>query len=181
MYVMIPETGKILCMIMAAALWMGVAGAQSKSAGCSFCFSGIGITYEHQTDADSFMEMQFRAETYSMFRYGELLPGLSASLTWNMIFARTEVRNGSIICFFAGPGIAAGICDDLKAKKGAFFGLKGRLGGECTFPRRVTISMALAPVLGAHIGMRDGTTSMLPYKLGLAYSLMPEVGIKYAF
>lgn len=178
---MIPEAGKILCVIMAATLCMGISQAQSRSAGCTFCFAGVGISYEHQTDDDSFIEMQLRTETYSMFRYGELLPGISASFTWNMVFARAEVRNGSIINFFAGPGIAAGFCDDVKARNGMYFGLKGRIGGECTFPRRVTISIALAPVLGAHVGKSDGTVNMLPYKLGLAYCIMPEVGIKYAF
>lgn len=175
------KTGKIWCLILATILSMGIADAQVRSVGCTFCFAGVGIAYERHAGADSFIEMQLRTETYSMFRYGELLPGASVSFTWNMIFARTEVRNGSIISFFAGPGIAAGICDDLKAKDGMYFGLKGRIGGECTFPRRVTISMALAPVLGAHIGMSGKTVSMLPYKLGLAYCIMPEVGIKYAF
>lgn len=176
-----PTAIKILLFMIVTTLFTSVACAQSKSIGCTFCFAGMGLVYEHQTDTDNFAEIQLRAETYSMFRYGHLVPGISASFTWNTVFARAEVRNGNVISFFAGPGIAAGFAEEFKPGHGMFFGLKGRIGGECTFPRRVTISMAVAPVLGAHINTIEGMAALLPYRLGLAYCLMPEVGIKYAF
>lgn len=172
---------KLSCVIAVLILFMGTANAQSKSVGCTFCFAGTGITYEYDMGKGSFVELQLRAETSSMFIYDRPLPGLSASFTWNMIFASMKSRNGNTINLFAGPGLAAGAVEDMKAARGLFFGLKGRIGGECEFQRKVNISICLSPVIGAHFRKREGMMTMLPYRFGLLNSIMPEVGVKYAF
>lgn len=170
-----------LLFILAFLLMADAACAQPRALGGTFSYSGIGITYEHEIDNDSFIDAQLRAETASAFTYGNIAPGISASFTWNMMFAGTESRNGNQIRFYAGPGLALGIADDLKSVSGMFFGLKGRVGCECEFPRKVVLSLSLAPVLGAHLKNESGSIIMLPYKMGLLYGIMPEVGIKYAF
>lgn len=166
----------ILAMLMVA----DAACAQSRALGCTFSYSGTGISYEHRMDDESFIDAQLRAETASVFTYGSKLPGVSASFTWNMIFASTESVNGNCVRFYGGPGLALGMAEDLNASAGMYFGLKGRVGCECVFPRRIILSFSLSPLLGAHLKRVNSGTTMLPFKMGLLHGIMPEVGIKYA-
>ncbi len=161
----------------------GRADAQVKSVGATFCYAGTGISYEHSIDEGSFMEFQLRMETSSVFgKKKNSIPGVSASFSWNMIFAETESCEGNRVVFFAGPGAIVGWSEDMMKRTGLVFGLKGRVGGECTFIRRnVSISLSLSPVIGLHMSARNGMMDMLLYKTGLLYGIMPEVGIKYAF
>lgn len=175
------KSGILSCVILAAVLSMGIGKAQSKSVGSTHSFAGIGFSYEHIIDSGSFADFQLRMETASMFTHISDRPGISASFTWNTVFACIESKGGNMVSLFAGPGISVGMTDDFNGIKGMFFGLKGRVGGEYTFPRKVTLSVSLSPVIGAHIGKEDGTVSMLLYKFGLLYSIMPEIGIKYSF
>lgn len=176
-------TGRIMYIVLATFLFLGRADAQSKAVGSTYSFAGIGVVYEHTIDEDSFAEFQLKAETAPvLFTFGTETPGISASFTWNMVFASAESRNGNAVLFFAGPGVAIGTSEDIKGPAGLFFGLKGRIGGECTFSsRNVSLSVSLSPILGAHIRKERDMISMLPYKFGLLSSIMPEVGIKYAF
>lgn len=176
-------TGRIMFIVLATFLFMGRSDAQSKTVGSTYSFAGIGVVYEYVIDDDTFAEFQLKAETAPvLFTFGTEMPGISASFTWNMVFASTESRNGNTISFFAGPGAALGISEDIKGPAGLFFGLKGRIGGECTFlSRNVSLSVSLSPVLGAHIRKERDMITMLPYKFGLLSAIMPEIGIKYAF
>lgn len=169
-----------LLFVLALLLSADAARAQSRALGASFSYSGIGITYEHDMDSQSFIDMQLRAETSSLFTYGSR-PGISASFSWNMIFSSIDSKNGNIVRFYAGPGLAIGSAEDIKGVGGKFFGLKGRVGCECAFSRKVAISFSLSPVLGAHIKSEEGTMIMLPFKMGMLYGIMPEVGIKHVF
>lgn len=173
--------GIFLCIMLATVLSTGIGNAQTKAVGSTHSFAGIGLSYERYIDDKSFADLQLRLETATMFTHISDNPGISASFTWNTIFADTESESGNIVRFYAGPGIALGMSDNLNGTKGVFFGLKGRVGGECTFPRKVTLSVSVSPVIGAHIGKENGMTNMLLYKYGLLYSVMPEIGIKYAF
>lgn len=176
-------TVRISYIVLATLMFMSNADAQSKAVGSTYSFAGIGVVYEHMIDEDSFAEFQLKAETAPvLFTFGTETPGISASFTWNMVFVDAESRNGNTISFFAGPGVAIGTSEDIKGPAGLFFGLKGRIGSECTFAsRNVSLSVSLSPILGAHIRKEKDMVSMLPYKFGLLSSLMPEVGIKYAF
>lgn len=167
----------ILTLLMAT----DAACAQCRALGGTFSYSGIGISYEHGIDEDSYIDAQLRAETASCFTYGSKVPGISASFTWNMVFASTESANGNCIRLYAGPGLVLGIAEDLNAVGGMFFGLKGRVGCECLFPRKIGLSFSLSPVLGAHLKREKNSIMMLPFKMGMLYGIMPEVGIKYAF
>ncbi len=171
----------IICIISICKLFLGEIQAQPKSFGPSFCYAGVGLVYEHCIDDRSFAEIQLRTETAGMYAKRENGAGLSASFTWNMIFAEMEARDGNSINFFAGPGVMAGVTGDIVNRRGLMLGLKGRIGGECSFRRNVTVSLSISPVIGLHLGVREGMLSMLPYRTGVLYSIMPEVGIKYAF
>ncbi len=172
---------KISCFILLCILSLSEAYAQKKAVGATFSYAGTGIVYEHETEGNSFMEMQLRMETSAMFMSKSGIPGVTASFSWNMIFADAESRDGNRIVFFAGPGATVGWTHDMMDRPGLMFGLKGRVGGECTFGRKVCISLCLSPVLGLHMSERNGMMNMLLYKTGLLYGIMPEVGIKYAF
>ncbi len=162
-------------------LFLSESNAQKKSVGSSFSYSGAGLIYEHRMDGKSFAEFQLRFETSAIYANVSKLPGLTASFVWNMVFAEAELLDGNIISFFAGPGVIAGFTDDVKRRKGFMFGLKGRVGCECTYSRNVTVSFSISPALGLHLDRRNEAFSMVMYKTGLAYGIMPEVGIKYAF
>ncbi len=174
------KAGKICCMIIICTLFLSESHAQTKAAGASFSYAGVGVVYEHHTDADSFIDVNIRMETTSMYTIGKN-PGVSASFTWNMVFAQAESGCGNIIRFFAGPGAAIGFADDFRKGRGWMLGLKGKIGGECTFSRNINVSLSISPVLGMHLSIEKGMMNMLLYKNGLMYSIMPEVGIKYAF
>ena len=178
---MIPDSAKIAFIILMMTLSLSETHAQDRSLGASFSYAGSGLSYERSIDEDTFVEVQLRAETAHMFSSLTDKPGITASFTWNMIFSELTSSNGNRICFFAGPGITAGSVYDLPAQKGLVFGLKGRVGGECTFSRKIAVSASLSPVIGAHVSMKDGMPCMKIYRLGLLYTLMPEVGIRYTF
>ncbi len=171
----------IFCIVFTYTAFLSELSAQNKSIGSTFSYSGIGLVYEHSIEDGSFVELQLRVETASLFSSRRNNPGASASFTWNMIFAEKESHNGNMISFFAGPGAIIGIAPDINSRMGIMFGLKGRVGCECTFARDICISFGISPVLGVHIGRYDGMTNMLLFKNGLLYTIMPEIGIKYAF
>ncbi len=162
-------------------LSMSEAHAQKKAVGTTFSYAGVGLVYEHHTDDQSFMDIQLRMETSSTLENRRNSPGVSASFTWNMVFAEAIARDGNRLTFFAGPGAMIGYGDDIKAPNGLIIGMKGRIGGECTFKRKISISLSVSPVIGLHMSARNSMMNMLLYKTGLLYGIMPEAGIKYAF
>ncbi len=170
----------IICIIICT-LFMGELHAQMKSVGTTYSYAGIGFIYEHDIDSGSFIDVQLRMETVSLLKDRRNLPGVSGSFTWNMILAEKIMSDGNKLDIFAGPGLIVGYTDDIRSGKGFMFGLKGRVGGECTFKRRISVSISIAPVLGMHLGRHDGMLNMLFYKTGILYGIMPEVGLKYAF
>jgi hypothetical protein len=98
-----------------------------------------------------------------------------------MVFAEKTSQYGNRISFFAGPGIMAGYVTDFKNTPGAAFGLKGRIGVECRFKRSVSLSASLSPTIGCHITSSGENIKMLLYKSGLLQTVIPEIGLKYAF
>lgn len=171
----------ISCVMLMTFLFLSEIHAQNRTLGTTFSYAGCGIAYEEQVSDDTFYEIQLRAETAHMFSSLATSPGITGSFTWNMIFSESVSRNGNRICFFAGPGVIAGITDERPFQKGLLFGLKGRIGGECFFNRNIALSASLSPVLGAHITIQDGMPCMGLYINGLMCTIMPEIGIKYSF
>ena len=176
-----PEAMKISCIIAVMLLLLGDLHAQCRSVGATFSYAGTGLTYEHVINDETFIEAQLRLETLQYLSPIAGRTGISGSFTWNMIFAEHISRNGNTINFFAGPGVLAGVSDDFLAPRGLVFGLKGRAGVECLFSRNVIISASVSPVVGAHIGVKDDMPHMRIFRNGLLFTIMPEIGIKYAF
>lgn len=171
----------IMILLTVGAILCTNAYSQPKTVGVSFCFAGIGLNYEHVTSEDAFINFQIRTETADYFVTRFISPGLSASLSWNMPIGEKVSRNGNVINFFAGPGIAGGLASDLTAQHGLFAGLMGRIGGECAFDRGITISASISPLLGVHLSRMNDYLSMRLFRNGIIYGLMPEIGIKYTF
>lgn len=172
---------RILTIMIMTVLCLGNLSAQPKTVGISFCFSGIGVEYGHQVDMNSFAEFQLKAETTHVFTSFAPYPGFSGSVFWNVIFARHLSRNGNEIRLYAGPGLSAGFSRDILTLEGPFFGLRGRIGGECTFSRGVALRVSLSPMIGMHLRSENKMMGMRLYKTGLLYSIMPEIGISYPF
>ena len=172
----------ILCIMLIATLFLDVAHAQEKSAGATFSYAGTGVEYIRYKDSRHFSQYQLRVETSGIFWSGRGNPGISASAFWNIVIAERQSRNDNTVRIYAGPGISAGYGGDTKNHpSGIFFGLKGRVGAECSFPRKVTVSLSVSPMLGGHFSMRDGMVNMRLYRTGLCYALMPEAAIRYNF
>ena len=157
------------------------ADAQPKAVGASFSLSGIGITYEHVLKQDCFIKAEIRSELGEHFLNDERLPGASLSLVSNFILKDWKSRNGNTVHAFAGPGITAGISHDFRKDFGYFYGLKGIVGRECLFERKVSISLSLSPTIGMHMILRDEYLEMKYYRNGLISTVIPEIGVRYIF
>lgn len=176
-----PENRKILMFIAFSLIAISGLSAQPKSAGVSFSLGGISASYEHVIDSESFVDIGLKAECTDMFFGNSTFPGITASVTWNMVFATKESCNGNEIRFFAGPGMTFGAGHDLLRLPGVIIGLKGRIGAECEFDRNMTISVSLNPVIGTHIQKFEDYIDMRCYRSGLISTFLPEVGIKHRF
>ena len=176
-----PQGAKISLVVLMTFLFLGGINAQERSIGATFSYAGTGISFQDKINEETFIEIQLRGETTHLFAAASTMPGMTASLTWNMIFAQMTSPDGNRISLFAGPGILAGFADNIPIHKGVVFGLKGRVGAECSFNRNVAISACISPLIGVHASMKDGMPYMLLYKTGLLNSAMPEIGIRYIF
>lgn len=172
---------KILICLLSAAVLADRTAAQPKSVGTTWSFGGIGVSYEHIVSEDSFAEFVMKAEMSEAFLDRDVLPGWSASFSWNIIFKSWSSVCGNKMDFFAGPGISTGYTKEYKDDMGLFFGLKGRVGVECAFTRNAIISLCLAPIIGIHCVHRDGSVKLQCYKYGLIDAVRPEIGIRYCF
>lgn len=172
---------KICISLLAATALTGEVAAQSKSLGSLWSFSGIGISYEHRTDNDTFAEISLKAEMGEVYFGRANIPGCSAAFTWNIVFKSWQSKNGNRIDLFGGPGAIAGWANDYFEDTGVFFGMKGRIGVECTFSRKITISACLSPIIGSHAMLLDESVKMHFYRYGLMNALFPEIGIRYSF
>lgn len=172
---------KILISVLAFLVSHGESFAQRNSIGTSWSLSGIGITYERDMVDDSFAQFSIQSELGETFTGRGTRPGVSAAFTWNIIFAQMESRNGVPVRFYAGPGFAAGISQDFMGPQGLFFGLKGRVGMQCLFARKINVSLSLAPILGIHISEVDEYILTRAYRNGLIQVIIPEIGISYRF
>lgn len=156
--------------------------AQTRAAGASFSFSGLGVSYEESPAEGTFYEFGLKAELGEVLTDRTDCPGVSASFTCNYIISRWQSANHNEIILYAGPGIETGWIKDFHRERGLFIGLKGRVGLRCMFPRRIIVSVSLAPCFGAHFISREYTgVRMEYYRYGLMNTVMPEIGIKYAF
>lgn len=155
--------------------------ARPKSAGAVFCFSGIGLSYEHTVDNESFLDFTLRAEMAELFLGREEIPGCSFSFTWNIVIKEWLSGEGERVRLYIGPGAVTGIGKDFRTEYGFFFGLKGKVGVEWLFKRGVCISAGIAPVFGQHVVRMEDSIRMRGYRNGLLYGLAPEIGIKHMF
>lgn len=169
----------IVCLAVFVALFQ--ASAQPKAMGATFSLSGFSAMYEHSFGEDCFVDADLKAEMGEVFRNVTDIPGISASFSCNFIYSKWKSGNGNAVYAFAGPGISVGIASDLHKDRGYFFGIKGRVGVECQFDRRVAISASLNPILGSHLIIRDEYLEMAYYRNGLLNAILPEIGIKYTF
>ena len=159
-----------------------IAIAQSKALGVSFSFTGISVSYEmYSRHSESFVDMEIKAENCEFYAGRSRHPGISASASWNYILKDYKSSDIASVQLFAGPGLTIGYCSDYKASDGFLFGLKGRVGAQFSFDRKVIISASLAPVIGSHIIIDNDSVKMKYYRNGLQYALLPEIGIKYRF
>lgn len=178
---MVMELRKTAVSLLIGTLFISVVHAQPKSIGTSYSFGGAGIVYEHTLSHDSFAGLSLKAETAEMFMGRTGHPGISASFTWNLILKEWTSSDGNRLNLFAGPGLALGWAKDIRKGDGAVIGLTGRLGMECSFKRKVLISISISPIIGTHAEFLDDSIRMTHYLNGLASSSLPEIGIRYVF
>lgn len=172
---------KILSVLLYAFLNLYVLNAQIQSIGTAYSYNGVGILYELNRNDDCFMEINLQAELGEVLMDRTDIPGISASFTRNYILRTWKSDEGNNIRLYAGIGAIAGYANDFKRKAGPFFGIKGKAGIDCHFPRRVRISLALSPIIGCHLTYGTKYQKMEYYRNGLLNSFMPEIGICYMF
>lgn len=163
-------------------LTVSTSSAQPKSIGATFSYTGFSISYEHGLkDRESFIDISLKGETSEVFLNRNNYPGVSGSFTWNIYIKKWLSRDGNPIRLYAGPGAIIGYSPDFKTVHGLFFGMKGRVGVECEFPRDIVLSISISPIIGSHIVNYGNHMTMKCYMNGIYYSLIPEIGIKYNF
>lgn len=162
-------------------LSLSTLSAGPKAAGTVFSATCVGLSYEHSVEEGNFISLNLNLDIDDIMWMRAVKPGGDISVIWNIVFAEKESESGNRISFFAGPGIMAGWVTDFKDVAGAAFGLKGRIGVECSFKRPVTLSASLSPILGCHITSDSSELKMRLYKSGLLQMIIPEIGIKYTF
>lgn len=173
---------KKLFIIVLTVLSAGYSYAQDNTIGTSWSPSGIGLTYSREIDEKTFAHAGIQLEMVETFMGRARYPGISASFTWNFVIKDMKSRNGTPVRIFAGPGFSAGMEKDfMTPQMGFFFGLKGRVGFQCIFPRNVDVSVSLAPILGLHVAKINDVSIMKLYSSGLFKTIMPEIGISYRF
>ena len=175
------KTVAILCLLTVSTFVLNVLHAQNKSVGTTFSYAGTGLDYVFDIDNENFAEFQLRMDTMQMFSISSDLPGIAASAFWNIVFAEFKSRNGNPVRFYAGPGIALGYAGDVQRHPGFIFGVKGRVGGECAFPRGISVAMNISPMIGGHFSLSENMVNMRLYRNGLIQSIIPEISIRYRF
>jgi len=178
---MMLRTHTFMTIMLLMTIVSGSLKAQTKAISTTWALNGIGIGYEIHTGDESFLQIDLTTEISEIYFTRSWNPGAVLSFSWNTYFAQTETIWGDMIRFYAGPGAALGWTPDIKAGSGAMFGVKGRIGAECTFERHASISLAIAPVLGMHLSSNGNAMNMRIFRNGLIYGVIPEIGIKYAF
>lgn len=178
---MMLKSSKLKVTIVAFILGYACVNAQPKTVGLIFSSSCVGANYEHFIDDRSFISLDAELDLYYPIRLTTDKLGVTGSFVWNIIFAEKTSNYGSHISFYAGPGIMTGYVYDIKSSDGLVFGLKGCIGVECRFDRKITISAHLSPVIGMHMTAKNTHMRMMVYKYGLIKSFLPQIGIKYAF
>lgn len=176
-----PTFPKIVLTLIATVFFLGEIKAQPKAVGGTFSLSGIGLSFEQPIDEDRFMDFSLKADLWEVFSDRREIPGLSAHFTWNLILKSWTSAEGNTIGISAGAGVATGYTYDYKKAAGVLLGLKGKIGIECSYMRKVKLSLGFSPVLGTHIRKEDSTLHMDYYLSGIFNTIMPEVGVKYLF
>lgn len=171
-----------IAIVSAVTLLSGIlCAAQPKSIGVTQSFRGAWISYEHTLEKDCFICLDAGLLLGDLFSGKAATPGYTAGISWNFKFFKAEIPDSGVISLFAGPGLTVGYDSDLKKRRGIIFGVCGRFGVECAFPRNITLSASVNPILGSNLVVLDDSVNMTLYKKGLLYGLIPEIGIKYNF
>jgi hypothetical protein len=156
--------------------------AQPNSLGIVFSLNSAGLSYEHSDNDDSTTELSLNARFDDILNGCQSISGYDASVVWNIKIGESVTSEDNTVRFIAGPGAIVGWGDDYNDVSGLYFGLKGRLGAECSYlNRRITISAYISPVLGGHVTKSGKTAELDLYDNGLIYALIPEIAIKYRF
>lgn len=167
----------VTCMLASISVY-----AQPKAISTIWSLNGIGIGYEHNIDGNSFIQIEMKTETAELFINSRYEAGATLAFTWNMIFGSMLSKHGNTVNFYAGPGAVIGWAGDSKTPSGGLFGVKGKIGVECVYARRISVSASLSPSLAMHLSVNeDNEFNMKTFRNGLTYGLLPEIGIKYCF
>lgn len=162
-------------------LLLDITNAQPRSLGTVFSYAGCSLAYEHQVNDDALLEIALRTELCNTFSGNAKNPGISASFTYSAILKEWLSANGNPVRLAAGPGGFIGWTDDFRQGRGTSFGLKGKVGLDCSFARNLILSISASPVLGLHMMILEDSVSMKLFRNGLMYTIMPEIGIRYRF
>ena len=156
----------------------------SRAVGASFSPMGTSVIYQHNTSAGAFSAFSLSADTWDMIRGRTRLPGIRVGYAYDFVTLTSARSDGGVFTMYVGPGVTAGYVADYQVKGGVMFGLMMDFGVEYLFPKGISLTVAMAPVLGFHINAGtedDAFTIMSLYRYGIGDAIFPQVGIKYHF
>ncbi len=146
--------------------------------GAIFALNRAGFIYSRTTSNDIFWNISLGIDYGSCILRQYVEPGVSATFSYNFIIRSWKHKNGSSY-IYAGPGVLLGYAHDKDKEYGFIGAVTGTFGYEYRFKLPLSISVGIVPTLGVHVGETDGRMLMELYNNGLAWSLGPQVNIKY--
>ena len=159
-----------------------IAAAQDRETGIHLAYNELSAVFSTPLKENETLRLSLNLDMTNMISGDSFYPGVSAEAAYLFLFAGKVFQSGERMFFFAGPGANAGYVQNFDGKYGFFAALSGCVGFEYVFNVPVSLSLGLEPSLGLHVSEnRAGETVLDFYRPGIAYALVPHVGIKYRF
>ncbi len=146
--------------------------------GAIFSLNRSGIIYNRTISPDIFWNISLAIDYGDCILRHSVEPGVTAAFSYNFIIRNWTHKNGSSY-IYAGPGVTLGYAHDKDKEYGLIGAVTGTFGYEYRFNLPVSISVSIVPTIGVHVGETDGRMLMELYNNGLAWSLGPQVSLKY--
>ncbi|MCD8206716.1 MAG: hypothetical protein LUD72_02130 [Bacteroidales bacterium] len=146
--------------------------------GAIFSLNRSGIIYSRTTSPDIFWNISLAIDYGDCILRHSVEPGVTAAFSYNFVIRNWTHKNGSSH-LYAGPGVTLGYAHDHDKSYGFIGAVTGTFGYEYRFNIPVTLSVGIVPTLGVHVGKNDARMLMELYSNGLAWSLGPQVSLKY--
>lgn len=109
-------------------------------------------------------------------------PGVNIMYNMTKPFRDWELKSGTMVSFYAGPGVSIGYLKDFQKDFGWLMAVNGSCGFAFCFVKPVNIQLGIIGEFGIHYcGNNVKDTDIGLYKQGILNAIMPEISVSYRF